>query len=133
MKDAKGPVMLATDPSLAEATARYWKETQEQQPSADALDRALAARLWKTSADACGLAVLASEADALAFFEQYPDSLLLIRPPYAEPFLDSKKVDWRACMIRDFGEADLYFKTAEDGLPLFLIGRYPYYVCTAPP
>ena len=79
------------------------------------------------------VAVLESEAAAVAFFEQYPDSLLLIRPPYAEPFLKSKTIDWRACMIREFGAADLYFKTGEDGLPLFLIGRYPYYVCTAPP
>ena len=38
------------------ATGRYWKETKEQQPSDDALDRALAARLWQLSAAACGLA-----------------------------------------------------------------------------
>ena len=53
---AKGPVMLACDPALADATGRYWKETNEEQPSADALDPALAARLWDVSAEACGLA-----------------------------------------------------------------------------
>jgi hypothetical protein len=53
---ARGPVMLATDPDLSEATGRYWLETEEKQPSSDALDRALAARLWDESAKACGLA-----------------------------------------------------------------------------
>ena len=52
---AKGPVLLATDPTLADATGRYWKETDEQQPSADALDATLATRLWDVSAEACGL------------------------------------------------------------------------------
>ena len=52
---ARGPVMLATDPSLAEATGRYWKELEEQTPSREARDEAVAERLWDWSAEACGL------------------------------------------------------------------------------
>ncbi len=52
---ARGPVMLAADPELAEASGRYWKETKESTPSADARDEALAARLWAWSEEACGL------------------------------------------------------------------------------
>ena len=52
---AKGPLLLATDPALAQASGRYWLETEEQEPSSDALDPALAARLWQVSAAACGL------------------------------------------------------------------------------
>jgi NAD(P)-dependent dehydrogenase (short-subunit alcohol dehydrogenase family) len=50
---AKAPVRLASDPALAEATGRYWKEALEQQPSADAMDPELAARLWSCSEEAC--------------------------------------------------------------------------------
>ncbi len=53
---ARGPVLLATDPALADATGRYWKETEEQTPSDMALDEALAKRLWEVSAEACGTA-----------------------------------------------------------------------------
>jgi NAD(P)-dependent dehydrogenase (short-subunit alcohol dehydrogenase family) len=56
-RGARGPVLLATDPDLAEATGRYWLETEEKQPSADARDPALGARLWDESAKACGLNV----------------------------------------------------------------------------
>ena len=52
---AQAPLMLATDPTLTETTGRYWKEGNEQPPSAEARDAALAARLWETSALACGL------------------------------------------------------------------------------
>ncbi len=52
---AKAPVMLVTDPKLADATGRYWKEQEEQTPSDDALDPELAARLWDESVKACGL------------------------------------------------------------------------------
>ncbi len=53
---AKGPLMLASDPDLANANGRYWLETTEKTPSADARDPALAARLWEVSEQACGLA-----------------------------------------------------------------------------
>jgi NAD(P)-dependent dehydrogenase (short-subunit alcohol dehydrogenase family) len=52
---AKGPILLATDPQLADATGRYWKETNEETPSDDALDESLAKRLWEVSAEACGI------------------------------------------------------------------------------
>jgi NAD(P)-dependent dehydrogenase (short-subunit alcohol dehydrogenase family) len=52
---AKAPVLLASDPSLSGATGRYWKESEEQQPSPDALDPDLAARLWEMSSEVCGL------------------------------------------------------------------------------
>jgi retinol dehydrogenase-13 len=53
---AKGPVLLATDPELADVSGRYWKETTETAPSAEALDPAVASRLWEESARLCGLA-----------------------------------------------------------------------------
>ena len=53
---AQGPVMLVADPALAGATGRYWKETDEQEPSDEARDAAIAAKLWQVSAEACGLA-----------------------------------------------------------------------------
>ena len=52
---ARGPILLACDPALADATGRYWMETKEKTPSEDARDPALAARLWEVSAEACGL------------------------------------------------------------------------------
>jgi NAD(P)-dependent dehydrogenase (short-subunit alcohol dehydrogenase family) len=52
---ARGPVRLATDPALAGVSGRYFFETEEKEPSADALDRDLAARLWDESAAACGV------------------------------------------------------------------------------
>ncbi len=53
---AKGPLMLACDPGLEGATGRYWMETTEKQPSDDALDEALAKRLWDESCRLTGLA-----------------------------------------------------------------------------
>ena len=55
-RGAQGPVMLAADAGLADASGRYWLETEEKQPSDDARDPALAKRLWDESAKACGLA-----------------------------------------------------------------------------
>jgi len=52
---ARGPVMLAADPELADANGRYWAETREKTPSEDARDPELAARLWEWSERACGL------------------------------------------------------------------------------
>jgi NAD(P)-dependent dehydrogenase (short-subunit alcohol dehydrogenase family) len=53
---AKGPVLVATDPTLADVSGRYWKETAETAPSEEALDAAVASRLWEESARFCGLA-----------------------------------------------------------------------------
>jgi NAD(P)-dependent dehydrogenase (short-subunit alcohol dehydrogenase family) len=53
---AKAPVMLATDPALADASGRYWKESAEKQPSDEAMDPAVGKRLWEESARMCGLA-----------------------------------------------------------------------------
>ena len=53
---ARGPLMLATDPDLADATGRYWQELEEKTPSDDARDPVLAAQLWEVSEQACGLA-----------------------------------------------------------------------------
>ncbi len=52
---AKGPVMLATEPTLADATGRYWKETDEKTPSEEARDPAVGKHLWDVSAEYCGL------------------------------------------------------------------------------
>jgi retinol dehydrogenase-12 len=52
----KGPVLVATDPSLADVSGRYWKETTEMAPSDEALDPAVGKRLWEESARYCGLA-----------------------------------------------------------------------------
>ncbi|HIF92739.1 MAG TPA: SDR family oxidoreductase [Myxococcales bacterium] len=52
---AKGPVLVATDPALADASGRYWKETTETEPSAEARDPAVASRLWEQSVRFCGL------------------------------------------------------------------------------
>lgn len=54
-RGAQGPVMLACDPDLADANGRYWMETKEKTPSADAQDPALGKRLWDYSEKACGL------------------------------------------------------------------------------
>jgi NAD(P)-dependent dehydrogenase (short-subunit alcohol dehydrogenase family) len=51
---AQGPMLVATDPALADATGRYWKETTETAPSAEALDPAVGSRLWEQSARFCG-------------------------------------------------------------------------------
>ncbi len=53
---AKGPVLVATDPTLADTSGHYWKETTETAPSEEALDPAVASRLWEESARFCGLA-----------------------------------------------------------------------------
>jgi retinol dehydrogenase-12 len=52
---AKGPLLVATDPTLADATGRYWKESTERTPSDEAMDPAVAARLWEASARLCEL------------------------------------------------------------------------------
>jgi retinol dehydrogenase-12 len=51
----QGPLMLATDPALADATGRYWEQTEEKTPSEAAQDPALGARLWEFSEQACGI------------------------------------------------------------------------------
>jgi retinol dehydrogenase-12 len=53
---AKGPVLVATDPAVAELSGRYWKETTETKPSDEALDAAVGQRLWEESARYCDLA-----------------------------------------------------------------------------
>jgi NAD(P)-dependent dehydrogenase (short-subunit alcohol dehydrogenase family) len=53
---AKGPLLVATDPTLADVSGRYWKETAETAPSEEALDPAVGSRLWDESAQFCGLA-----------------------------------------------------------------------------
>lgn len=53
---AKGPVLVATDLTLADASGRYWKETTETTPSAEAMDPDVGRRLWEESARSCGLA-----------------------------------------------------------------------------
>ncbi len=53
---ARGPMLVSTDPALADTTGRYWKETTETAASAEALDPAVASRLWEESARFCGLA-----------------------------------------------------------------------------
>lgn len=52
----KGPLLVATDPALQDASGRYWKETTERKPSDEALDPAVGERLWNVSAEYCGLA-----------------------------------------------------------------------------
>jgi retinol dehydrogenase-12/retinol dehydrogenase-13 len=53
---ARGPMLVSTDPALVDTTGRYWKETTETAASAEALDPAVASRLWEESARFCGLA-----------------------------------------------------------------------------
>jgi NAD(P)-dependent dehydrogenase (short-subunit alcohol dehydrogenase family) len=53
---AKGPLLVASDPSLTNVSGRYWKETTEKKPSDEALDAAVGKRLWEVSAGYCGLA-----------------------------------------------------------------------------
>jgi NAD(P)-dependent dehydrogenase (short-subunit alcohol dehydrogenase family) len=52
---AKGPVLVATDSTLADVSGRYWKETTETAASEEALDPVVASRLWEESARFCGI------------------------------------------------------------------------------
>lgn len=53
---AKGPVLVATDPALVDASGRYWKETTEKTPSEEARDPAVGRRLWDESIRFCDMA-----------------------------------------------------------------------------
>ncbi len=54
-ESAKGVVFLATEPSIQEADALYWKHGRPKVPSSYAQNPEAAAQLWKLSAKMCGL------------------------------------------------------------------------------
>jgi NAD(P)-dependent dehydrogenase (short-subunit alcohol dehydrogenase family) len=54
-KGAATSLFVATEPTLAQVTGKYFDKCREKQPSAAALDVALAKRLWDVSLDLCGL------------------------------------------------------------------------------
>ncbi len=54
-ESAKGIVFLATEPSIQNADALYWRHSQPTAPSSYARNSEAAAQLWKVSAQMCGL------------------------------------------------------------------------------
>lgn len=54
-RGADTSIYLATDPGLGETSGRYFVNRREKQPSADAMNDAMAAALWKKSAELTGL------------------------------------------------------------------------------
>ncbi|MCL4355954.1 MAG: SDR family oxidoreductase [Thaumarchaeota archaeon] len=53
---AESPVLLASSPDLEGVTGKYFDRKREKRPAAASYDRALARRLWDTSANLVGLA-----------------------------------------------------------------------------
>ncbi len=54
-ESAKGIVFLATEPSIQDASAIYWKHGKPKAPSTQALNTEAAGQLWRLSAQMCGL------------------------------------------------------------------------------
>jgi hypothetical protein len=54
-ESAKGIFYLATEPNIQNSTEVYWKHGRPKSPSAYALDQQAAQRLWKISAQMCGI------------------------------------------------------------------------------
>ncbi len=54
-ESARGVVFLATEPSIQDADALYWKHGRPKAPSTYAQNPEAAAQLWKLSAQMCGL------------------------------------------------------------------------------
>ncbi len=55
-ESARGVVFLATNPSIQNADALYWKHGRPKAPSSYGMNSEAAAQLWKLSAQMCGLA-----------------------------------------------------------------------------
>ncbi len=54
-ESARGVVFLATEPSIQNSSAVYWRHGQPKAPSSYALNGEAALQLWKVSAQMCGL------------------------------------------------------------------------------
>ena len=54
-ESARGVVFLATEPSIQDADAVYWKHGHPKAPSSYATNSEAAAQLWRLSAQMCGL------------------------------------------------------------------------------
>jgi hypothetical protein len=54
-ESARGVVFLATEPSIQNATAIYWKHSQPKAPNPHAMDMDEARRLWEISEQMCGI------------------------------------------------------------------------------
>jgi retinol dehydrogenase 12 len=54
-ESAKGIIYLATEPGIQNSTEVYWKHGRPKSPSPYALDPEAAQRLWKISAQMCGM------------------------------------------------------------------------------
>jgi retinol dehydrogenase-12 len=54
-ESAKGIEFLAVEPSIQDSHEIYWKHSHPKAPSPDALDKEAASRLWRLSAQMCGI------------------------------------------------------------------------------
>ena len=62
-ESAQGVLHLLCEPSAAASDAIYWKNGAPKKPDNRALDSEAAARLWKISAQMCGIARGSAQAD----------------------------------------------------------------------